>query len=241
MLIVSALLVALLLLSTALYVIEVGKDVPAVDSTATVDFSPYGASIRNTLVSALANISSGGDPSILPSDLDTLKTVICAHSYRSQLSIDYTLPDSGSYSQGVWLSWGSSGVGVSSVYATFTFNSSDPTGASTAAYSFNVTSAVHVSGSYQQQNASLWQVNLSLGMSNEAGPALAQNFTFRVQNGTDWLSADSPVIVDHGDGSYDASFSIEGSLAAEPLVASVSCLDLRGIYVCANVTCNRVT
>jgi hypothetical protein len=239
-LIVSALLVALLLLSTALYVIEVGKDVPAVDSTGNVDFGSYKPSIRNALVSALANISSGGGSMILSSDLDTLKTVICEHSYRSQLSIDYSLLDSGNYNQGVWVSWGSDGVGVSSIYATFTFNSSGYSGASTAAYSVNVTSAVHVNGSYQQQNESLWHVTLSIETSNEAGPALAQGFTFRVQNGTSWLVMDSPVLVDHGDGSYEASFTVDSALG-NPLVASVSCLDTRGIYVMANVTCNRMT
>ena len=63
--IVSALLVALLLLSTALYVIEVGKQVPTVDAGESNVFLGYKQSTRSTLISALANATDGGNPNIL--------------------------------------------------------------------------------------------------------------------------------------------------------------------------------
>jgi hypothetical protein len=239
-LVVSALLVSLLLLSTALYVIEVGKDVPTVDFGTSPDLGSYKTSTKNTLVSALANVSNGGAPSVLASDLDALKAVICGHSYKSMLSLDYSLLNSGAYSQGIWLSWGSSGIGVSSVFVTFNLNSSGYSGASSAVYSVNVTSALHVKGNCSPINESEWQVNLTMAVSDEIGGAAAKTFVFRIHNGTDWVLADSPVLIDYGDGSYSAIFNVDSSLISEPLVASVACLDTRGISVGANVTCNHM-
>ena len=51
--IITALLVATLLLSTAIYVIETEKEVPTVETGEENVFPAYQQSIRNTLISAL--------------------------------------------------------------------------------------------------------------------------------------------------------------------------------------------
>ncbi|MCL5877513.1 MAG: hypothetical protein M1540_06860 [Candidatus Bathyarchaeota archaeon] len=240
-LIVSALLVALLLLSTAIYVIEVSKDVPTVEADITSNFESYQPSLRCALISALANVTNGGSREVLASDLSDLKTVILARSYQALLTIEYSPLNGGVYQDGFWVSSGGSGEGVSSVYVSFAFNASNSAGYSHLVYSVNVTSRMDVSGNYQQVNDTHRQVTLNLKYSNEAGAALAQNQTFSYQNGADWVPADSTLIVDHGDGTYTVSFYAEMPSTGEVLNVSASCWDQRGICIKANVACNRIT
>jgi hypothetical protein len=63
--IVTALLVSALLLSTAVSVIEVGKQVPTVDARTSDVFSAYKQSTTSTLISALANLTDGGNSNVL--------------------------------------------------------------------------------------------------------------------------------------------------------------------------------
>lgn len=236
-LIVSALLVALLLLSTALYVIEVGKEVPTVDASETNVFSGYQQSVRSTLISALANATDGGTSDILGIDLAELNTVILSNSYQALLTIDYNTLNSSSYQKGVWISWGANGQGVSSAYASFVFASSSPSATSNMEYAVNVTSAVNLSGNCQQLNETTKQVQLTVNILNEGKVALAQNFTISYQNATDWVAVDSPSITSFGNGTYTVSFNAQTPQLSDPLVVSLLCQDERGIFVGANLTC----
>lgn len=236
-LIVTALLVSLLLLSTALYVIEVEKEVPTVDAGEGNVFSGYKQSARSTLISALANATSGGDRGILAADLTELKTAILSHSYQALLTMDYNTVNSSSYQNGFLISWGTNGQGISSVYATFVFASSSPSATSNLEYAINVTSEVNLSGNYQQLNDTTKQVNLTVNILNEGKPALAHNFTFSYQNATDWIRVDSPNTTNFGNGTYATSFYAETPQPNDPLVVSVLSQDERGIFVGANVTC----
>jgi hypothetical protein len=237
-LVVSALIVSLLLLSTALYVIEVGKEVPKVDASAANDFSVYKQSARSTLISALANVTKGGSAGILGADLNELKTVILSQSYQSILTMDHDILNSSGYQNGFCVSWGNSGHGISSVYVNFAFAASSSSATSNLEYALNVTSAVNVSGSYQQLNATTKQVNLTVNVQNEGKAALTQNFTVSYQDGSSWVTVDSPSVTDFGNGTYAVSFTAETAQLNEPLVVSVLCQDQRGITVGANLTCN---
>ena len=236
-LIVSALLVALLLLSTALYVIEVGQEVPTVDASETNVFSGYQQSARSTLISALANATGGGNIAILGTDLAELKTVILSNSYQAMLTMDYSTLNSSGYQNGLWISWGANGQGISSAYTTFALASSSPSTTSNLEYAVNVTSAVNLSGNYHQLNDTTKQVNLTINVLNEGKAALAQNFTFSYQNATDWIAVDSPSTTNFGNGTYTVSFTAETSQLNDPLVVSVLSQDQRGIFAGANVTC----
>ena len=236
-LLVSALLVALLLLSTALYVIEVGKQVPTVDASDSTVFSGYQQSARSTLISALANVTGGGNTNILGADLSALKTLILSNSYQAMLTMDYSTLNSSGYQNGFWISWGADGQGVSSAYASFVFASSSPSATSNLEYTVNVTSAVNLSGTYHQLNDTTKQVNLTINVLNDGKAALAQDFTFSYQNQTDWVAVDSPSITSFGNGTYVASFTAETPQLNDPLVVSLLCRDERGIFMGANVTC----
>ena len=236
--VVTGLLVALLLLSTSIYVINVQKGTPTVDSHVDDIFRGYRETTRSTLISALANVSGGGSNNILLSDLAKLKQTISAHTYQSLLTLDCTLIDTAPYNHGLWLFWGSNGVGISSTSVDFVFTSNNAVSSSSTAYSLNVSSQVHISGVYTAELNDSAMVNLDVNVYNEGIPALAQSLTFNYLNGSDWVPVDSPVIVDNGDGSYDVSFQVQTDPLNFPLQISTLAIDKRGISVGANLTCN---
>jgi hypothetical protein len=243
-LVVTALLVALLLLSTALYVIDLEKKTPIAQASET-DFSEYKASIRNTLISGLVNTTNGGDPEILTADLQALKDAITAHSYQNLVGLDFANVSAAPYHNGIWVSWGNSGHGISSAYASLVFVSSASSASSELEYTANVTSEIYVQGSYSMLEGTAKQVNLTVQVQNEGKPALAGNFTlyFEFDGSTsseDWVQVDSPGAVDFGNGTYSFSFIADTNMPSDPVLVSVHCQDLRGVLVNANATCTRV-
>ncbi len=239
--VVTALLVAVILLTTAMYVIETQKSTPTIQESTGVPIDSYRTAVKSTLVSALANVSGGGNSAILASDLTELKTIILARSYESQLTLTYNLLSSGGYTDGLRVYWGSSGDGLSSAYATVSCSSSSYSGGSEVSYIVNVTSRVHMNGNYMQLNETHKQVNLLIELSDESGPELAHSVTLSYLNASSWVLADSPSITDFGNGTYTATFLAQTGQIDEPLDVSTVCLDARGISVGANVTCSRVT
>jgi hypothetical protein len=239
--VITALLLALILLSTAIYVIETEKAVPIAASGGDNGFSAYEQNIRATLISALANITSGGNAGVLTADLNELNSAIASHSYQAIIQMNYALLNEMPYQNGVWVSWGAQGYGISSVYSSVTLNSSGLSSSSSLEYSVNVTSELKLAGQYLQVNDTIKQANLTLNLLNEGKPALAQNFTFFFENATDWAKVQAPNVNDFGNGTYAVSFNAETAQSGDPLVVSVNCLDQRGITVGANVTCSNVT
>lgn len=238
--IVTALVVSVVFLSTALYVIEIGKEVPIVEPSQSNVFLGYKQSITSTLISALANATGGGNPDILGIDIAELKAVILANSYQAMLTMDYSLLNSNGYRNGLLISWGTNGQGVSSACASFAFASSSLSTNSNLEYTLNVTSELNLSGNYNQINDSTKQVNLKFNVLNEGKAALAKNFTFSYQNGLDWITVDSPSITTVGNGTYTLTFNAEQSQPSDPMVVSLSCQDQRGIFVGANQTCTVI-
>ena len=238
--IITALLVASLLLSTAIYVFETEKEVPTADTSEENVFPAYQQSTTNTLISALANVTNGGDPSVLTADLNELNAAITNDSYQAMLQMNYTPLNVAPYQNGIWISWGADGQGVSSAYVSFVFDSSSSSTSSNLEYDVNVTTAADLSGNYQL-NSNLTQVNLTVNVLNEGKPALAQNFTFYFENATGgWVQVNSPSITDFGNGTYSVSFTTETDQSSDPLLVSMLCQDQRGISVGANVTCTNI-
>jgi hypothetical protein len=235
--IVTALVVSLLFLSTALYVIEIGKEVPTVEPNQSNVFSGFRQPMTNTMISALANATSRSNPNILEIDIAELKTIILANSYQAMLTMDYSTLNSNGYNNGLLISWGINGRGVSSACASFVFASSNFQANSNIEYALNVTSAVNSSGNCEQINDTTKQVNLTLNVLNEGKAALAQNFTFSYRKGTDWIRVDSPTVTSLGDGTYKSIFSAEQSLPNDLMIVSLLCQDQRGIFVGATLTC----
>ena len=245
MLIIASLVVTLLLLSTALYVSEIEKNAAVYETRANPAFSAYKLGVKHTVISALANISNGGSADVLVANLNQFKSVVDSHSFNALVQMDATPLNVTPYQDGVWISWDSSGHGISSAYVNLVLNSSGTAAAYYSEYAVNVTSEIEVDGYYTALTGSLKQVNLTCNILNEGKPALAQNFTvYYEQDGSlspeEWVHVASPSITDYGNGTYVMSFTAETTNPDDPMLVSVHSHDLRYILTQANVTCTQV-
>ena len=240
--VITALLVAMVLLSTSIYVIETEKNVPLVGVDTSNGYLAFRLATRNTLISALANMTNGGNPDVLTADLNQLGSVFASNSYQSITQTSFTTLNQTPYQNGVEVSWGSNGQGVSSDCVVLTVNSTGRSSSSNLEYRVTVVTSVNVGGSYRQLDGNATSVTLRLNLQNEGQPALAQAMTFYFQDSSDnWVRADSPTTVDFGNGTYTGAFTVENALINLPLRVSAVCLDQRGITAVANSTCTNAS
>jgi hypothetical protein len=244
-LIIASLILTLVLLSTAVYVADTQKNVPVYNSGTEPSVSAYKLGATNTVISAVANISNGGSVDVLVADLNQFKSVVNSHSFSAMVKIDFTPLNMTPYNDGVWVSWGSNGHGISGAYINMVLNSSGTSATCYSEYAINVTSELNVNGHYTLLNESLKQVDLTCNILNEGNPALAQNFTvYYEQDGSlsteEWIQVASPNITDYGNGTYYMSFTANTTNPDDPMLISVHSQDLRQIFVKANVTCTQV-
>lgn len=238
-LIVTSLIVVMLLLSTVIYVRETEKNAPVYEAEADLSLSAIRQALAHTVISALANISNGGDRTVLAADLNQFESVVANHSYNAIFSVDYTPLNDGSYQDGVWISWGSNGEGVSSAHVGFVLNSSGTSANYQSVYAVNVTSSITISGYSAPLNASMKQINATCTVFNEGQPALARNFTFYYEQDESlgWTQALTLGTTDYGNGTYIMSFNAQNVSQNNPPQVSVHCQDTRGISFWANTTC----
>ena len=239
MLIITSLVVAILLLSTVVYVTEIEKNAPVYVADGDSGLSAVKQAAVHTLVSALANISMGGDRGVLTDDLNRFKSALENHRYNAISELDFTVSNSAPYSDGIWINWSNNGKSVSSIFVVFALNSTGNSASYYSEYAINVTSSIISSGTYIQVNESQNQVTVTCNVFNEDEPASAGNLTlYYEQNDTaPWVPATSTNIIDWGNGTYVASFLV-GTIAQNySLPISVNCVDARGVSVWTNTTC----
>ncbi len=124
MLIVTSLVVILLLLSTIVCVSEVEKNCPIFYTDSNKDLVAVKQAATNTIISAMANISNGGNPTIISNNLNRLKSVISDNSYNSLINFNFTISNTSPYTDGVLISWNSNGEGITSISVDFSMNTS---------------------------------------------------------------------------------------------------------------------
>jgi hypothetical protein len=235
-LIITSLIIAMLVISTAYYVLEI--------NTAPMDQAPLNStflmtrpSVVNTLINSLANITNGGNSEVLEGNLRELTQAVQNSSYGGQCEFVITPLNSTPYQNGLFISWGDNGSGISSVYTSVALNFSDPNEMYSSEYEVNVTTAITAAG-FCTANGTQESVSLICQLYNENDAALANNFTiFYQEPGGNWTPADSTTalnINDYGNGTYWISFD---ALAQGALQVSVGAHDLRNIFVMANTTC----
>jgi hypothetical protein len=239
-LIITSLIITMLLLSTAYYVFEMENNVTDDSTSLDYAFSSTKLSTFNTVVSALANASNGGNASILTADLSRLVSALESHSYDGETRLLFMPLNAASYQDGIETSWGSSGLGISSAYVNFILNESASSMSYFSEYAANVTTALIVQGTLAG-NDSEKTVNAACRLYSEQGFELANNIKMLYQNETDglWIPvtlSDNDVI-DYGNGTYSVSFNV---YAQSSLEVSAQVHDSRGIFVMANATCNLV-
>lgn len=237
-LIITALIITLMLMSAVYYVLETENQTISTQGTADSYFSVAKISTRNTVISALANVSNGGDEQALTTSLEKLSSMLHAHSYDAEFDLSFTPLNATPYQDGTWISWGQDGSGVSSAYAIFVINFSGSSENYSSTYETNVTTSLHINGTYTVEGSDE-TVNMTCTVYGENGPTLANRIAILYQNQTDesWLSVDQQnnlTTVDFGNGTYNISFS---AYSQGPVNVSVQINDLRDIFVLANATC----
>ncbi len=119
-LVIAVLVVSLVLLSTQLYIYEVGRSLEKTGSIGVNDFvlaAKLGS--KHAVIGSLANISVGGDGSILFSNLERWGAFLGGLYQFGKPVLNFTLENALPYANGTRLSWGTDGLGISSAYADF--------------------------------------------------------------------------------------------------------------------------
>ncbi|NIR88068.1 hypothetical protein GWO13_11220, partial [Candidatus Bathyarchaeota archaeon] len=120
-LLVGVLIIALLLLSVELYVYDLGK---AIDEANQNSFSDFIFAVRlgseHVVVGSLANVSRGGVNQTLGINLEEWSSFVGRQYQFGKCILNFTLGETTPYASGVWISWGTNGLGVSGAYANFT-------------------------------------------------------------------------------------------------------------------------
>ena len=240
-LIITSLIITMLLLSTAYYVFEIENNVTGDSTSMDYAFQATKVGTVNTVVSALANVSNGGNPSVLETNLQRLASAIESSSYDGDSRLLFNPLNSSPYQDGMEISWGSNGLGISSAYVSLSLNASGSSLRYYSEYAVNVTTALTIEGSFTG-NESEKSVNATCRVYNEEGFALAKGITLLYQNETDgpWMPVnplDNLNTIDYGNGTYFLSFNV---YAQNVLEISAQVFDSRDIFVIATASCNNV-
>lgn len=239
LLIVAALAIAILISSTTIYVYELSIQAnnleiyPINDSVLALK-----QSIKNTVVSSLANVSKGGEKTILTTNLNTLVQAFRSLHELGTCHLTSTTLDNSDYDSGIWLSWDSNSLGISSAYANFTLKVYGMKTKIAEEHTVNVTTTVKINGFYTKLGGEEKLVNLTCAVYNEGQPALAENVTLFYEDLGSWTLVDSSnnlSIINYGNGTYFLSFTVGTS--SDVVQVSAHVYDLRDIFVKANTTC----
>jgi hypothetical protein len=237
-LIITSLIVMMLLVSAVVYVNDAAKNAPTSKTEADSTLSAVRQAALHTIISSLANVSNGGNISVLESNLQKLNAALSDQSYSAIFIMEYTALNETPYKDGTWLFWGSAGEGVSSMHVGFTVNSSGTSMERYSEFAVNVTASILLTSNYQSLNESARQVNVTCDVFNDDKAALAEDLTvyYECSESTGWTEVVSPNVSDYGNGTYLLSFTAETLSPTDPTLISINCRDTRGIHVWANAT-----
>ena len=238
-LVIAVLVVSLVMLSAQVYIYEVGKSFEGVESIRANNFVlAVKLGSKHMVIGSLANISNGGNTLTLSANLDQWASFVGGWYQFGKPILNFTLTNTSPYTNGVYLSWDSSGFGISSAYSDFNFSLADRQVTVQLLYSTNVTTSLNIEGAYRRVQGDTKQVNVIVNLSNEGSPALAKNITILYYSLGSWL-VPSFQNTDYGNGTYLISF--EAAIPGIVVDVSAQVYDLREIYVQANATCTDVT
>jgi hypothetical protein len=235
---VSALVIALIMISTAAYIYDLSGNIG--DSEAYL-LNDYVQSIKlgseHALISALANITNGGRNETLAANLDAWSTLAGRQYTFGTLALNYTLRTISPYASGLYLNWGTNGNGVSEACSDFILNASGRDLKMQYPFYINVSTRLQVEGYLTQISPLTEQVTIVWRLFNKGQPALAQNFTVFYKDSGVWLVpnvANSYPLLDYGNGTYRATFTLTTLVTSLDVSAQV--FDSRDIFVRANAT-----
>ena len=237
-LIVAAFAISILLLSANVYIYRNSR----------IDASPaygtlidYAQHIRlgsiHAVTASLVNVSNGGTSSNLGDNLDRWEAFTRGDYRFGTCDLNATPGSQVPYSDGIWLDWGTSGVGVSSAYADFTLDIGGRGAEVDWAFPVNRTTEMRVSGSYTVIVGDQKAVTVTMSMLNEGSPALAQSSTLEYLDTGLWNDASLEgdyTAMDYGNGTYRFTFSAE--VPGNQINIRMRVNDMRGVFIEAQET-----
>jgi hypothetical protein len=242
LLIVAALAIAVLISSTTAYVYDLSRQTNTLNDHSISDLLlALKQSSRNIMIGSLANVSNGGERTMLATNLDKFSQLVRNLHYSGEFQMAFTVLNDSAYDSGIWLSQDTSGVGMSSAYGNFTVQAYSLTQEATTQYTLNVTTTLLVNGSYTMLPGGEKLVSLTCRVYNEGEPALAKNITLFYAVDSNWTEVDASnnlSIIDRGDGAYLLSFA--ATTPQDPVQVLVQVRDFRDIFVQSNTTCPAV-
>jgi len=232
-LIVAAFAISILLLSANVYIYRNSR----------IDVSPaygtlidYAQHIRlgsiHAVIASLVNISNGGASSNLGDNLDRWEAFTRGDYRFGICDLNATLGSQVQYSNGIWLDWETSGVGVSSAYVEFTLNIGGRGAEIDWSFPVNKTTEIRTLGSYTVISGNQKNVTVTLYVLNEDSPALAQSTTLEYLRTGLWNDASQESdyeIMDYGNGTYRFTFS--AGAPGNQLNIRMQVNDVRGVFV----------
>jgi len=237
-LLITAFIMASLLLSAQLYILEVGKNSGETGAESLGDFmQSVKLGSRHVIFGSLANASNGGPGDVLELNLRRWASFVGSQYLHGKSTLNYTVAETTTYSTGLWLDWGVSSYGVSSAFANFTHSLSGREADVEQPYFINATTSLVISSTNRRLNETSRQVNVTLNLLNEAEPALADSITTHYRVSNNWLIPDETnnyVLQNYGNGTYLASFT--ATFPSSQVEVSAHVVDHRDIFVQANVT-----
>jgi len=239
---IAAFIIASLLLSAQLYILEVGRTLSETEPDSVNDFIlSVQLGSRNVVTSSLGNVSNGGASGTLELNLEEWASLVEDQYLYGKSILDYTLRDAAPYSSGIWLGWGANGYGVSSSYSNFTHKLTGLEAEVDQSFVINITTTLLIASTNQKLGGDSRQVNVTISIQNEAEPALAEQITIYYRVSSSWLIPDEAngyILRDYGNGTYLGSFVAD--VPAESVEISTHILDYRDIYAQANVTSTEI-
>jgi len=232
-LIVAAFAISVILLSANVYIF----------SNSRIDASPgyrtltdYAQHMRvgsiHVVTASLVNVSNGGATSNLGENLARWESFTGGDYRFGVVDLNATFGSQAPYSDGVWLDWGTSGVGVSGAYVDFTLNISGRGAEIDWAFPVNRTSEIRASGSYAVFLGDQKNVTVTLNVLNEGSPALTQSATIEFFRSGVWNDASLEGdygMMDYGNGTYEFAFSAD--VPGSQVEIRVRVIDMRGVFV----------
>lgn len=241
-LLIAAFIMASLLVSAQLYILEVGKTSGEVESDSLSDFiSSIQFGSRNVVIGSLANVSNGGLSNTFELNLREWAAFIANQYLYGKSILYYTLRDTAPYSSGIWLDWSLNGYGASSACVNFTHRLSGLEASVDHSYLTNITTTLLIASTNRRLSENAMQVNVTINVLNEAEPALAKRITLYYRVSNSWLipdMANNYTLLDYGNGTYLASFV--ATFPTESVEVSAHIVDYRDICVQANTTSTEI-
>ena len=211
LLVLVALLISLILISSELYVVNVGKSSGTNQMSSIQD---YGLSIelgsKHVIIGSLANITSGGQNENLFLNLQRWALFVANEQKFGNHFLTFYPKTSTLYSEGLWISEGSDGVGISSAIVDFDYRVEQQGVNWTRSFTLNVTSSVQVYCNYRIINGNEKQTNVIIQLSTDGSPAFAKQISIEYDKNGTWLIPDETnnyMIQNFGNGTYNSVFS----------------------------------